>query len=134
VVEVGSIYEPERHVRDADLGLECHIWGYAPVQGDGRLAGRPFYFRARHSGWSFTLCTNADIDPAALVEGDAPGFFSNGEYRGYALWGDYGTDTEASYMPYAVAERLIRECAARYFAEARDAEPDVAPDRRPASS
>ena len=123
MVELGSIYEPERHVRDADLGLECHIWGHAPVQADGRLGGRPLYFRARHSNWSFTLCTNADIDPAALVEGTEPGFFANGEFRGYALWGDYGTDSEASYMPYAVAERFIRECAARYLAEAPDAEP-----------
>lgn len=126
MVEGGSIYEPERHVRDAALSLECHIYGHAPVQADGRLAGHPLYFRARWSGWSFTLCTNADIEPAALSEGTEPGFFSNGEFRGYALWGDYGTQTEASYLPYSLVERLIRECAARYLAEATDAEPGAA--------
>jgi hypothetical protein len=124
VAEVGSIYEPDRHFRDAHLGLECHIWCHAPVQADGRLAGLPFYFRARHSGWSFTLCTDVDVDPAALVEPDVPGFFSDGEFTCYALWGDYGTDHEASYMPYAVAERLIRECAARYLAESSHAKCD----------
>jgi hypothetical protein len=121
VVELESINEPERYVSDTQLRLECHIWGHAPVQADGRLAGRPLYFRARHTGWSFTLCINKDIDPAGLVEGSEPGFFSNGELRGYALWDEYGTEHEASYMPYAAAERLIRECAARYLAEVRDA-------------
>ena len=115
--------EPERRVRDAALSLECHIYGHAPVQADGRLSGYPFYFRARHCGWSFTLCTNADIEPSALVEGDEPGFFHNGEYEGFALWGDYGSETEASYMPYAVAERLIRECAGRFLAERKPTEP-----------
>ena len=121
MVDVGSIYEPERHVSDAALGLECHIYGHAPVQADGRLAGHPFYFRARWSGWTFTLCTNADIEPAAMDEGDKPGFFRNGEFEGFALWGEYGSQTEASYMPYAVAERLIRECVAQYFAASRPA-------------
>jgi hypothetical protein len=114
MVEVESVYEPERRVRDEAIGLECRIYGHAPVQADGRLLGHPFYFRARWSGWSFTLCNNADIDPAALMEGDKPGMFSNGEFRGFALWGEYGTSTEASYMPYVIAERLIRECASEY--------------------
>jgi hypothetical protein len=129
VEERGSIYEPERHVRDAALGLDCRIYGHAPVQADGRLCGHPLYFRARWRGWSFTLCTNADIDAAALVEGSEPGFFRNGELEGFALWGHYGSDTEASYMPYTVAERLIRECAARFWAERRPAEPGAATDR-----
>lgn len=120
---MGSINEPERYVQDEDLGLECHIWGHAPVQADGRLAGKPLYFRARWSGWCFTLCINANIDPAALVEGTEPGFFTSGEFRGWAQWGDYGTDREASYMPYAVAEQLIRECSARYLSEANRKEP-----------
>ena len=114
----------ERHVQDDGLALECRIVGQAPVQADGRLAGHPFYFRARHSGWSFTLCTNADIDPAGLFGGgDAQGFFTHDDLCGYELWGDYGTGHDASYMPYTVAERLIRECAVRYLAEARDSEP-----------
>src|SRR5262245_19986297 len=86
MAEVGSIYEPERHVRDVALNLECHIYGHAPVQADGRVSGRPLYFRARHSGWLFTLSPDADIDPAGLAVGEEPGFFA-GEVRVYALWG-----------------------------------------------
>lgn len=35
MVETGSVYEPERHVRDATLALEFHIYGRAPVQAEG---------------------------------------------------------------------------------------------------
>lgn len=111
----GWIYDSERDVRDAALLLECRIYGYAPVQADGRLAGHPFYFRARWDHWDFVLCTNADIDPSCLGQGDEPGPFREGEFEGFALWGDFGSDAEASSMPYAVAERLIRECASRYL-------------------
>jgi len=117
MVEMGSTNESERTVFDADLGLECSIYGHAPVQADGRLGGKPFYFRARFRNWSFVLCTRSDIlDAAALVPADEPGFFHDGEFEGFALWGDYGSDFEASYMPYAKAEQLIRECASRYLA------------------
>jgi hypothetical protein len=122
MADVGSIYEPERRVHDEALGLECVICGHAPVQADGRLLGHPLYFRARWFSWTFTLCTNADIDASALVEGNEPGFFEDGGLQGYALWGDYGNSTEASYMPYEVAERLIRECCARFIAGSRRAE------------
>jgi hypothetical protein len=108
-------YEPERHVLIEALGLECHIYGQAPVQADGRLAGHPLYFRARHDFWTFTLCTNADVDPSCLRPGDETGFFRDGEFEGFELTGDYGSPHEASFMPYAEAERLIRECASRYL-------------------
>lgn len=111
------LFEPERHVQDATLQLDCTIYGRGPVQADGRLIGHPLYFRARHSGWSFTLCVNADVDPSALMEGRTSGFFDDGEFRGYVLFGDYGTDHDASYMPYAEAERIIRACAEQFLAE-----------------
>ncbi|WP_422927250.1 hypothetical protein [Singulisphaera sp. PoT] len=124
MAEESWINEPERHVHDAALGLVCHIYGLAPVQADGRLAGHPFYFRARHDFWTFTLCTNADIDPSCInpPEENQVGLFRDGEYEGYELAGDYGSPRghEASFMPYAEAERLIRECAARYLRESND--------------
>ena len=113
--KVGSIDEPERNFHDEAIRLECNISGYAPVQADGVLLGHPLYFRARWNGWSFVLCTNADIDPSALREGDEPGFFRDGDFQGFALWGDYGADSEASYMPYTVAEQIIRECAEQFI-------------------
>ena len=111
------LFEPEKHVQDATLQLDCTIYGRGPVQADGRLIGHPLYFRARHSGWSFTLCVNADVDPSALMEGSTSGFFDDGEFRGYVLFGDYGTDHDASHMPYAEAERVIRACAEQFLAE-----------------
>jgi len=119
VVEPDWINEPERNFCDANLRLECRVYGHAPVQADGRLAGQPLYFRARHCGWSFTLCTNVDIDPSAIAPPTQQGFFRSDDCCGYELWGDYGSENEASFMPYAVAEQLIRECAMRYLEEIR---------------
>jgi hypothetical protein len=109
-------HEPERDIRDESLGLECRLYGFAPVQADGRVLGHRLYFRARWAGWNFIVCTSADIDPSTLDEGRAAGFFVRGEYRGFSLSGDYGTQAEASLMPYDVAERIIRDCAARFAA------------------
>ena len=125
---MGSIDEPERCIRDTAVGLECHIYGHAPVQADGRLVGHPLYFRARHDGWSFTLSLDPEADPAGMGPGEQPGFFRAGEFRGYAQWGDYGTGFQASYMPYEVAERLIRQCSEQYLAESKQAEPRAAAD------
>lgn len=111
------IFESARQVRDSTLQLDCKIYGLGPVQADGRLIGHPLCFRARHAGWSFTLCVNADVDPSALMEGRTSGFFDDGEFRGYVLFGDYGTDHDASDMPYAEAERIIRACAEQFLAE-----------------
>lgn len=122
MIQVGRPREPERHIRDAELDLECRIYGYAPVQGDGQLAGRSIYFRARFTNWSFCLAIDPGIDASCLHEGVQPGFFQDGEYRGYALWGDYGHDYEASHMPYTVAERLVRECVAQFLTEFTDTE------------
>lgn len=53
------------------------------------------------------------------MEGGTSGFFDDGEFRGYVLFGDYGTDHDASHMPYAEAERIIRVCAEQFLAESR---------------
>ncbi len=103
-------------VKDESLDLEFFIYGHGPVQAEGSLAGQRFYFRARYCAWSFTLCTGKPVDPAVLDGGDVPGFFTLGEYQGYAVFGDYGTDFDASYMPYDEVARLIRESAANYYA------------------
>lgn len=107
--------ELERHVRDETLKLDCLICGYFPVQADGKLDGHPLYFRARCGWWSFTLCANADVDPSYLRSGEKPGFFIDGDYIRYELTCEYGSQNEASYMPYDIAERFIRICALRYF-------------------
>lgn len=109
------LYEPERWIHDTALDLECKIYGHAPVQADGKLKGHPLYFRARWATWSFTLCVNAEIDPSCLSVWDEQGFFSEGEYEGYRLWGNYGSTREASFMPYEAVENLIRECSFKFL-------------------
>jgi hypothetical protein len=107
--------DPERYLDDPALGLSCRIYGQAPVQAEGRVGGAPFYFRARHAAWDFTVCLSHDIDASAIWPPDErPGFFTSDEYRGYYLRGDYGRRQEASFMRYDEAERIIRECARKY--------------------
>jgi hypothetical protein len=42
----------------------------APVQAEGAVDGRPFYFRARHSQWTFTIALIDGVDPADLDAND----------------------------------------------------------------
>lgn len=74
------------------------------------MAGRPFYFRARHGEWTFAVAEQAGVDPASLDE-DAGA-------RGLGWWqaGRYGGRTAASFLPPEEAEALIRACAAAYLA------------------
>jgi hypothetical protein len=62
----------------------------APVQYEGTIDGRPFYFRARWNGWSFR----------------------HGSFVRQGQWGD--DPFAASAMPFAEAERIIRMCAEAY--------------------
>jgi hypothetical protein len=109
--------EPERAIQDAELGLTCRIYGQAPVQAEGRIGRAPFYFRARHSAWTFTVSiSHNDIDPSALPpREETPGFFTINEYRGYFLGGDYGNGDDASFMRYDEVERIVRECAKAFL-------------------
>lgn len=109
-------YEPERHIEDRSLGLSCHIYGQAPVQADGRVSGAPFYFRARHQAWTFTVCVSHDIDPSTIdPPEDEPGFFWTAEFHGYYLSGETGKEHRVGFMPYDEVEKIIRQCAREYL-------------------
>lgn len=88
------------------------LGGQAPVQAEGTVAGRPFYFRSRYAHWTFSLSEDDEVHPVAIdaaVAGAAHGFFREGAY---------GTGRfEASYMPEGEARRIIRACAAEYLQE-----------------
>ena len=60
--------DPEQQIEIATLA------GAHPLQAAGRLAGRPWYFRARHGEWSFWVGGEPDSDPLD-ADTDASGFY-----------------------------------------------------------
>ena len=64
----------------ADLILEG-LGGSTPVQGEGSLSGRPWYFRARGTYWRFSLAHPGE-DPVAVgwSEGGVAGAFAESAY------------------------------------------------------
>jgi hypothetical protein len=83
----------------------------APVQAEGTVAGRPFYFRARGNTWEFTVAERDRDDPAGLGEGDVTA--GRAWYRSGTLPGRF----DASWMPIVDATSLINECARAYVNE-----------------
>lgn len=81
--------------------VEIHtIGGNCPVQAEGTVGGKPFYFRARGSSWSMSI---GGADPADNPE------WSHEE--------DYGTRPyDAGWMPFAEAKSFIHQ-AAQMFAD-----------------
>jgi hypothetical protein len=98
--------EFERTIRDEQLELDCHLSGYCPVQGMGTVAGRPFYFRARHDAWTFAVSETPDLEAEDIYSSEK-GFYKQSAY------GKPGGE-EAGWMPLDEAETLIRHCAAEY--------------------
>ena len=91
----------------------------SPVQAEGTVAWRPFYFRARHQSWSFGVAERADVDPVLVDDTsaeDGSGWYQEGHVPG---------PSGASYMPLAEAEALIRACAEHYVRLRGAAEPGV---------
>jgi hypothetical protein len=84
----------------------------APVQAEGVVAGRPFYFRARGEKWEFTVAERPENDPAALGPKDAAtgaAWYRSGVVPGGRF--------AASYLPLDQARSLICECAREYINE-----------------
>lgn len=83
--------------------------GAAPVQYEGTIEDKYFYFRARGNEWSFSVADTID----ETVDG-----FSAGEI--FLRTGSYGDDQHpfaASYMPHPEAEHLIQACVQEYLAQ-----------------
>ncbi len=83
----------------------------APVQAEGTIAGRPFYFRARHDGWTFAVADQPEVDPVEIDSASAA------RGRGWFRSGTIGTPREyrASYLSADEAAAIIRRCAAEYM-------------------
>jgi hypothetical protein len=78
----------------------------APVQAEGTICGKPFYFRARHSSWSFAVAKKPNLDPKALV------LPARGSSEVFLIEGKFG---KASYMSLSKARKLIESCAEAYL-------------------
>lgn len=75
------------------------LGGNCPVQAEGTISGKPFYFRARGEHWTLGI----GADPVG-----EPEWFRERE------WGD--GPFSAGWMPENDAKRFIDECAADYVA------------------
>jgi hypothetical protein len=101
----GEVYEEA-------LKLDGSVSGMCPVQGEGELDGKPWYFRARYEHWTFTL---------AEAEGNPHGvrslFHEAALESGWNIerawpFGQYS----AGYMPVKAALAIVRACARMYWA------------------
>jgi hypothetical protein len=82
----------------------------APVQAEGTVGGRPFYFRARHDEGSFAVAEVDGVDPADF-EASEPG-------RAWVRSGRFAERGAGSHLSAAAADALIQACAAAYGGEA----------------
>lgn len=74
-----------------DLGGNC------PVQAEGTINGKPFYFRARHTSWTFSVGGDPYVAP---------------EWEHEETWGDGSSD--AGWMTAAEARACIHKAARLY--------------------
>ncbi len=82
----------------------------APVQAEGTVGGKPFYFRSRHEYWSFSVSEDPNVDPVDIDSS------KQASTHGFFLEEKYGDESfAASYMPLDEAERIIRRCAETYI-------------------
>lgn len=79
------------------------LGGLAPVAARGTINGKPFAFHARWDGWAFTVALHPEVDPEGIARNDERSFYMEGDY---GVSGSY----DASYMPEADAELIIRNC------------------------
>ena len=99
-------------IEEPSLGLQGSVGGVTPVQGEGTLDGNPWYFRARHEHWTFTMAqpggdphkVRSMFHSAALEDGwNIERSWPFGEFS-------------AGYMPVKSALAIIRACARMYRA------------------
>jgi hypothetical protein len=96
-------------IKDLHYIFTCTV---SPVQAEGLVNGKQFYFRSRHEHWSFAVSEDPNVDPIDIQsteQGKIYGFFIEERY------GDASFD--AGYMPLDEAERIIENCVNIYLNE-----------------
>lgn len=81
------------------------LGGNCPVQGDGVVDGRPWYFRARGEGVEFSVAYEPDGDAVNAGMGWEPGF---------SIWVAIGPWPDAGWISDAEAEEFIARGVALY--------------------
>lgn len=108
-----------------NLRLTCES---VPVQFEGTVDGYPAYFRARYSGWSFTIARTeeAAVGASVGIRDSGPGavLFDTGGYAD-----DDGCGYCAGMMPLADATRLIWDCIERLRMTVRQRIPAATTDQ-----
>jgi hypothetical protein len=99
-------------ILDLKMSLAGHVGGLCPVQGEGLLDSKPWYFRSRHEHWTFTMAqAGGDVHAVRSM------FHSAALEDGWNIERDWPFGTfSAGYMPLKSAFAIIRACARLYWA------------------
>lgn len=73
-------------------GIDIHMYGACPMQGEGTVDGLPVYFRARGASWKLEISAEVDGDAVGVGFGEAPGWIMGADY---GSWPDAGWITGA---------------------------------------
>jgi len=94
-----------------ELKLKGKIYGSGPVQAEGTINGFPFYFRARHDMWTFSISESPEVDPVDIQ------MIEQGENHGFFAEGRVGQEREyvASYLNPDKVQDIIQECSKIYL-------------------
>ena len=99
------------------------VGGNCPVQAEGTIAGKPFYFRARGSRWTMGIGDDPVSIPHRVEIGpDGKPVRVADEWFADCTWGKW---PDAGWMPEDEARRLIAWCAAEYIANASRIAPEA---------
>ena len=101
MLEIEDLLTPELVERVVKTKLDVKwMGGWCPVQSEGNLGKKRWYFRSRGDGWSFYLGEpNTDI-------------FSHNDYFRTEDWGKW---PDAGYMPLDIALGFILDCVEEYL-------------------
>jgi hypothetical protein len=99
-------------IDEPTLKLSGRVGGLVPVQGEGLLDSKPWYFRARYEHWTFTMA-----EPGGDVHAVRSMFHAAALEDGWNLERDWPFGQfSAGYMPLKASLANIRACARMYWA------------------
>lgn len=109
IIKSSAVKVEIREMKKLNARIEIkYFGGQAPVQAEGVIDGREFYFRARGNHWEFSVAKVSGLTNWAGDSKEAAAFF---------VEEDYGREPfAASHMPEEKAAKIITDCVLRYLA------------------